>query len=229
MEAQQIIEGANGVRVKLDDAVEPYLYSTEFLLGSLNSGFVEVALRTRCLQDDTGPACSVPVVAGTGRYDLSPEIMVVRAASIDGAREPLKRTTTAVLDKIEPGWNSMVPARQGRPEYIVFDAAQKTATLFPVPAENGTLRLRVWRTPDESEQLEDLEDEPVIVLPDPMVVVDWVLHECYLVKDSELYDPERSKFHLGLFEARTGPRPSLQALMAWSTSPMGRRTQVADF
>lgn len=229
MEAQQILGGPNGVRYLLNDPVEPYLWPTEFLLGSLNSGYVEVALRTRCLQDDTGPACRVSLVAGKAAYNLYPEVMVVRAAYIDGQRDPLTRTTAAQLDVLEPGWCNPSHARQGRPEYIVFDAAQKTATLYPVPTENGTLRLRVWRIPDESEQIEELDDEPVIELPDPMVMKHWVLHECFLVKDSELYDPERAALHLQQFEDRFGPRPTIQAIQQWSVSPPGRRTKIVDF
>lgn len=229
MEAKQILEGPTGVRVMLDDTTEPYLYETDFLLASLNSGIAEVALRTRCLQDDTGPACTVETKAGTSRYTLLPEVIVVRAAHIVGQRDPLKRTTAAMLDKLEPGWCSDAVPRQGRPEYIVFDLAQKSITLFPVPAEVAELRLRIWRLPDESEQIEDLCDEPVILLPDPMVLKHWVLHECYLVKDSELYDPERAALHLQQFEERFGPRPTIQALQQWSVSPPGRRTQVVDF
>jgi hypothetical protein len=229
MEAQQILEGPAGVRVMLDDTAEPYLYPTEFLIASLNSGIAEVSLRTRCLQDDTGPACMVPLVAGISRYHLLPEVIVVREAHIVGQRYPLKRTTAAMLDKLEPGWCSNAVPRQDRPEYIVFDLAQKSITLFPVPAEAGELRLRIWRLPYESEQIEDLSDEPAIMLPDPMVLKHWVLHECYLVKDSEKYDPERAAMHLQQFEERFGPRPTIQALQQWSVSPLGRRMKVVDF
>jgi len=229
MEAKQILEGPTGVRVMLDDTTEPYLYETDFLLASLNSGIAEVALRTRCLQDDVGPACTVAIEAGTSRYTLLPEVLVVRAAHIVGRRDPLKRVTAATLDKLEPGWCSDVVLRQGTPEYIVIDLAQKSITLFPVPAENAELRLRVWRLPDESEQIEALDDEPAIMLPDPMVLKHWVLHECYLVKDSELYDPERAATHLQQFEERFGPRPTIQALQQWSVSPMGRRVKVVDY
>lgn len=229
MEAKQILEGPTGVRVMLDDTTEPYLYETDFLLASLNSGIAEVALRTRCLQDDVGPACTVAIAAGTSRYTLLPEVLVVRAAHITGRRDPLKRVTAAMLDKLEPGWCSDVVLRQGTPEYIVFDLAQKSITLFPVPAEDAELRLRVWRLPDESEQIEYMDDEPAILLPDPMVLKHWVLHECYLVKDSELYDPERAALHLQQFEERFGPRPTIQALQQWSVSPPGRRMKVVDF
>lgn len=229
MEAKHIIEGPNGVRVMLDDAIEPYLYPNEFLLASLNSGITEVALRTRCLHDDSGPACSVPLVAGTSRYTLLPEVLVVRAAHIVGRRDPLQQVTAAMLDKLEPGWCSDTVLRQGTPEYIVFDLSQKSITLFPVPAEAAELRLRVWRLPDQSEQIEELDDEPAIALPDPMVLKHWVLHECYLVKDSELYDKERAALHLQQFEDRFGPRPTIQALQQWSVSPMGRRTKVMDY
>ena len=229
MEAEQIIAGPNGVRVALDDTIEPYLYANEFLLGSLNSGYIEVALRTRCLQADTGRACTVAVVAGTAAYALAPEILVVRAAHIDGQRDQLTRTTAAQLDKLEPGWCSSGYARQGRPEYIVFDAAQKMATLYPVPEEDTTLRLRVWRLPSEAEQIERLSDESPIQLPDPLVMKHWVLHEAYLVKDSELYDPERAATHLSQFEDRFGPRPTIQQLQLWSTSPAGRRMKVMDY
>lgn len=228
MTASAIIEGSGGARELLDDTVEPYLYSDETLLAFLNSGFTEVALRTRCLQDNyPSPACSVDVVAGTAGYTLTKEVMVVRAAHITGRRDPLHRVTAAMLDKACPEW--VQEAREGTPEYILFDATTKSITLYPVPNAAATLKLRVWRIPDESEQLADLDGEPVIVLPDPFVMVDWVLHKAYMLKDSELYDPERAAAHLALFTERFGPRPDLQALMAWSTSPPGRRQMVVDY
>ena len=57
----------------------------------------------------------------------------------------------------------------------------------------------------------------------------WVAHECYLMKDADIHDPERAALHLSHFDERFGPRPNLQALTAWSTSPPGRRTKVRDY
>lgn len=227
MEARTIIAGPNGVREDLDDQTTPYLYSDDMLLASLNSAYAEVCFRTRCLKDDTSEACTIALTAGSARYDVAPEVIAVRAAHVSYQKDPLTLCTTGVLDQVEPGWSHM--PREGKTEYAVFDASQKKIVLYPAPPENGSLLLRVWRTPNEAEQLDSLDEESIVHLPEPMAVKHWVLYEAYLKKDGEMYDPERANQHLGLFEEQFGPRPSLLAMNLWSTSPACRRTRIQDF
>lgn len=217
------------VRDTLDDNSSPPLYSDEELTRYLNNAVREACLRARLLQDDSGDACRVPMLAGVTRYDLEPEVLVVRAVHITGRREPLLRTTAARLDRIAPGWSheTQLP---GTPQYAIFDVQQKTLTLHRPPIGDGTIYLRVWRQPSVAEQLEQPDDEPVLRLTDPESLKHWALAEAYLKKDGELYDPEKAATHDGIFTARFGPRPDEHTLTLWSTQPItGPRNRQPDY
>lgn len=210
------------VRNDLDDKVERYLYSDEELTGYANTAVLEAAIRARLLKADaiTAPdLCKITVVAGQADYTLSPDIFVVTHAFIKGGCRKLTRITTASLDKLRPGWDMAETTDTGEPEYLIMDVAQSTVRLWPRPAVAGELHLRVWRKPLESELMIAPQDVPCINIPDPESLKDWILHEAYLVKDTELYDPERSSTHLSLFEQRFGKRPTVAEMARWNDNP----------
>jgi hypothetical protein len=217
------------VRDVLDDHATPPLYTDDELTRYLNTAVSEACLRARLLKDDSGDACRIALVEGTARYDIAPEVIVVSAVHVDGRSQPVIRTTAARLDRIHPGWSHEVQTN-GVPEYAIFDPEQKTLTLYPAPAAAGTCYLRVWRLPDESEVMEEDQDEPVITLPDPESLKHWALHEAYLKRDSEMYDPDRAAQHEADFERRFGPRPDVHTLTLWSTQPItGPRRAQLDY
>lgn len=210
------------VRNDLDDIAEPYLYSDEVLTGYLNTAVLEAAIRARLLKDDdiTNPdLCLIPVVAGQADYTIDPLVYVVRHAFIKGASHKLTRITTRSLDKVEPGWDMRPDTERGDPCYLIMDISQRLVRLFPKPQAAGELCLRIWRKPLDEERMESGEDEPCIAIADHESLKDWALHEAYLVKDSELYDPDRSATHLGLFERKFGQRPSENELARWYDNP----------
>lgn len=208
------------VREALDDTATPYLYDDEELTRYLNNAVDEVAIRTRMLQDDNGPACRIDLVAGQARYEYAEEVIVIRAVHVPGRSKPVVRTTAARMDRIRPGW-AHEAQQHGIPEYAVMNLEQKAITLVPPPAEAGVMQLRVWRMPDEGERMEATDDEaePVLFLHGAEGLKHWALFECYMKKDGELHDPKRAETHLGLFEGLFGSRPSLHQLTLWSTQP----------
>lgn len=217
------------VRDLLDDHATPPLYSDEELTRYLNNAVGEAALRLRCLQDDSSDLCRITTVPDQTRYTVADEVLVVRAVHVTGRSDSLTRTTAERLDRIRPGWSHEVQA-SSVPQYVLFDLQQKMLTLFPAPATAGTLYLRVWRLPLPDEQMEGGQDEPAIVLPDPESLKHWALHEAYLKKDAELYDPERAAQHEDVFTRVFGPRPSTHDLMLWSTQPItGPRLMQPDY
>lgn len=211
------------VRRDLDDLVQPYLYEDEELAGWLNQAVLEAAIRARLIKDDatSNPGlCAIALTAGNQVVALDPSIFVVRHATLTGAYQPLKRVTSKTLDRLEPGWDQRPADSLGsEPKYLVLDLAQGEARLWPPPAASGTLHLRVWRKPLEAELMEVADDEPAVRITDPQALKDWALRCAYLVKDSELYDPERAATHEGIFEARFGPRPTEHALQRWLDNP----------
>lgn len=216
-------EGIGLVRRDLDDMAQPYLYSDEEITGWYNQAVLEAAIRARLIKDDhvSNPdLCELTIAADEALVPLHPAIFVVRYAAIVGAYKPLKRVTSKTLDRFEPGWDLREADSLGAdPQYLVMDLAQGQARLWPPPKAECTLRLRVWRKPLDEEKMELPDDEPAIRITDQEALKDWVLRCAYLVKDSELYDPERATTHEGIFETRFGPRPTEHALQRWLDNP----------
>lgn len=226
MDLEQLLAAC---RDALDDNNSPPLWPDEELTRYLNNAVLEAALRTRCLQDDSGTATRLTLVADQARYALLPEVLVVRAVHVTGRSYPLERTTAARLDKVKPGWSHEVQ-QAGIPQYALFDVQQKTLTLYPPPASVGTAYLRIWRLPTADEAMSTIGDEPVITLPNPEQIKHWALHEAYLKKDAETFDPQKAAEHEAEFERVFGPRPSVHDLMLWSTQPIvGARRMPSDF
>lgn len=217
-------------RQLLDDEGGYTLTSDETLVRHFNSAVREACLRTRKLQDDSSEACSITLVAGQARYELAPEILVVRAAFVPRRREPLILTKASRLDVLTPGWAHEVQS-PAVPKYAVFDVGQKTITLQPPPADVGVMRLRVWRLPFDIEEFEPGDDdaEPAVILPNQEALKHWVAFEIYSQKDSELEDLERAKLHYTIFEETYGPRPSNHDLELWSTSRIVGQRMHSEF
>lgn len=212
----------------LDDTVADYLYSDEDLNRRINNAVREVCLRTRVLQDATSSACSVTLVVGQSSYKLASNIMVVRGVFVPTRRDGMKLVTSGRLDKLHPGWSHFDP-HNGIPEFAVFDVGQKRITLYPAPAAVGTMKLRIWRTPNDAELMTKDSHVPIVALPDPEEMMNWAAYESYLTKDGEEGDDKRAGAHLALFDARYGPRPTAAELQNWSTSPLVHSRMSSEF
>lgn len=218
------------VRDVIDDAAGFQLLTDETLTRYLNNAVLEAAIRTRTLQDSESAACSITLVVGQARYELNKKIIVVRAAFVPDRRDGLVLTKASKLDCIAPGWAHQVQ-QNSVPRYAVFDVSGKAITLHPPPDKVGNMKLRVWRLPFEEEEMQVGEPtgEPVLDLPDPESLKHWAAFEVYNHKDSEAYDPERAKYHYGIFEDIYGPRPTNHALQLWSTSRIVGQRMHSEF
>lgn len=227
MELSELLHAA---RQLLDDEGGYTLTDDETLVRHFNSAVREACLRTRKLQDDSSYACRVTLVPGQARYDLEPEVLVVRAAFVPDRREPLILTKASRLDIIAPGWAHQAQ-QNSTPRYAVFDVGQKTITVQPPPALAGEMHLRVWRLPFETEEFEVGDDdvEPAVLLPNQEALKYWVAFEIFSQKDSELEDPDRAARNYTLFEATYGPRPSNHDLELWSTSRIVGQRMHSEF
>lgn len=226
MELQDLIAATREV---IDDTVNnPYLCSDIQLTRYLNNAIREVCIRTRQIQDDSSEVCSIPLVVDQVRYPIDSAIFVVRAVYIVGRSKPLTLCDSWHLDDVAPGWFHEVQT-SGIPEYAIFDAAQNTIVLYPPPSVASTMKLRVWRSPIETELMEESGDDPALQLPDIEEIKHWAAYEVFNNKDGELYDPERSDRELSLFENRFGERPSTHAIKLWSQSRTRAARRVVDY
>lgn len=209
------------LREMLGDQTPPYLWPDKTLDRFLNNAVREACLRARLLKADADTAptlCALSFDAGQKLLTHAPEILVVRSGHVDGVHHRIWSLTAESMDRHWRGWENDCQS-PAAPRYLVMDIAQKTLRLVPTPDAPGVLRIRVWRTPLESEHMRSLEDCPAVYLPDAEELRHWAAHEAYLIKDSEVFDPTRSASHLALFEQRFGARPSLHEMARWADSP----------
>lgn len=210
---------------RLDDTVEPYLYSSARVRDALNDAVRQAAIRKRLLLDrSTEECCSYAVAAEDANVFLHPRVLAVRSARWSGTATPLTLTTLKRMDRDRPDWPSE-PAKD--PTHLIVDAQTGYVVLWPTPAAAGTLSLAVWRAPLESEELEEGDDEPVIDETFHIDLLDWAEHQCYLNKDGEAGDAQRAADAAARFTAKFGRLPTAHEIKCWALSP--RRGQRAEF
>ncbi|MBF0339451.1 MAG: hypothetical protein HQL95_00630 [Magnetococcales bacterium] len=196
-------------RSRLDDLVEPYLWSDQELTQYANQAVIEACLRADLLQDDqTIAICSINVVAGQERYPLHPKVILIKRATMMGnrPRRVLPKSTTAALMQAFPDY----PDQDGTPEYFVQDVGSSQIGLFPRPVADEVLQLLVSRLP-----LSDLvhgADIPEIHPMHHAALVYWMVHEALLKEDSETRNEQKAMQYLQLFEAQFGPRKNAQEM-----------------
>jgi len=210
----------NATRTMVNDQAEPYRWPDEDIDRRLNNAVREACIRARLLKDDADSLpklCSIDYTAGQKTVTYASEILVVRNGAIYCMVDKLWALSAESMDKVAPGWDSTL--QPSVPTYLVVDLSQKRLRLVPTPDTAGTLKLRVWRMPLDSELMVDDSDEPVIALPDPEELCHWAAYECYMVKDAETLDSAAAATELALFEQRFGSRPSLHDMARWADSP----------
>ncbi len=221
----------DATRQMLDDVAEPYLWSDDVLHRFANNAVREVCIRARLLRDDavSSPAiCRVTVpVTAKGRFKLDPSVIALRAATLDDGHYKLWAVSSHDMDRREPGWDGGL-AESGRPLFIVMDLEQKAVQLYPIPAGDVMVNLRVWRVPTPDEQMsdEDGHGEPAVEIPDAEELKHWIAHEAYLIRDEDANNPDLSARHLAIFEERFGRRPSFHDMARWADSPPRRRSST---
>lgn len=220
MEARTLAQLEEDCREELDDAVEPYLWSSERLRKLLNEAVAEANLRARLIVDNATPeVCRIALKAGQAEYPLHPSIIVIRRAVLEsepGAR--LVRTKTHVLDDCQPGWRDS----RGNPKYVVREVRNQVI-VSPVPQQDDVLLLSVWRNPLETEVMESDGDDPTDMGIEPIwhgYLVHWACYRALTKTDAETETPHGAAHHLQQFELAFGPRPTAAYLENLAIDPM---------
>lgn len=209
-------------RVRVDDSTNPPLYSDEVAYGFLNDAVRQAAIRKRLLLDATTEAVCVYDVEGdddaegSASVSIHDRVLAIRSARWSGSTTPLCLTTLKVLDKDRPEWPSQVA---NVPTHLIVDRQTGKVDLWPAPAEDGTLRMCVWRLPLESEEVEGESDEPIVDAVFHTELIDWMAHLAYLQKDSETEDQQRAVMAERRFTETFGRLPSAHEIKCWGLSP----------
>lgn len=183
------------VREELDDTVEPYLWSNEFLADCATDAQNEACRRARLLIDSsTEDIADIEIEAATHTYDLDPRVIRVERAIVAGETLPLRFVLRRDMDVIRPGWEDEAA---GTPEFIIPDWSSRKVRLHPTPDADGTLRMTVIRLP--LLPVNDLDDEFEIPEHFQRNLRHWVKHRAYLKSDSETLDKQASADALAMF------------------------------
>lgn len=211
-------------RARVSDQVLPYLWSEDEVQEYLDDAHNEAVERSNGIRDSaTASICTIAVTADVADYALSPRILSVERAKLDNRNIPLDLTSTAEMDRGTSvrvrDWRSSYPGslsqnqtgagweqQAGQPKYLVleFDNALWRAKLSPIPTENDTLRLHVFRLP--LALLDDDDLEPEIAYRLHIRLVDWMEHRAYSKKDAETYDEAKAARAAAAFTSAFGER-----------------------
>jgi len=191
-------------RVDADDAVKPYLWSSDEVIGWFNEAEEEACLRANLIPEKEDPAiCQIAVSQADGSvyrlHELIHEIEYVSLTDAAGVRYRLDITDRHELDRIRPNWRT----ESRRPTGIIrYDTKLE---LDSVVDGSYTLNIEVFRLPRRPMAAE--KDCPEINRIHHKHLVQWVLHRAYEKPDSETLNPEKSARALAKFEEYFGTRP----------------------
>ena len=193
-------------RTHLLDAVEPYFWSSEEIVGFLNEAVQEACERAKLIEDRASPeACSIILVPGQSTYDLHRSVLQIKRLALQGL--PLEETSVEALDCISPGWEN----RSGKPSCFVFEQATGTTParvrLVATPNQAGTIALTVYRGALKPLSPDLGFGKPEIAERFHERLLDWAYHRAYLKQDADAFDPKKAAESLGLFVQAFGDRP----------------------
>jgi hypothetical protein len=163
------------------DTATPYLWSDAEIADWLNDAIEEACQRAHILEDATSAFTSFTVAAGTEYTALPDYVLKLIRVTVDGQR--IDATSIEELDANHAYWETQEGDTQG---YI--HGRDGTLRLYPLPAANVAVKLRVSRLPVDLLSADiDAEEIP---LPRPWhaKLFNWV-HRCALMKnDTETQD-----------------------------------------
>lgn len=197
-------------RLKLDDSVEPYLWSDEFLDGAVNRAQDEAVMRIGGFSDDYTPRVSTTLaVAGSSTVVLDPDVLKVEEVYVANAK--LISTTDAAMDALNPSWRDDI----GPP--LKYISGIGAITIYPIPDKDYVLSLNVRRGAlSKLTQDAHIPEIPSALRPR---LLHWVLYEAYQLPDVDAMNPKAAETHLAAFEGVFGKQPTAKFLNAWAKYP----------
>ena len=176
------------------------LWKTPELKNYANEAVKEVALRTRCLIDNSGTADFNEfdfVVNQTDTPMLDHRILVIKRVLWNGA--PLERQHRHRLDYSKrEWWTDTIDAPTG-----FMMTHPRVITVYPKPTVIGTLKIECIRLP--LVEMTASSDEPEIPLQWRKDAVSWMCHLAYQKNDADTKDAQQSDYYEGVFARRFGP------------------------
>ena len=213
---------------RLYDVATPPLWSNDEFVRNFNDAVRQVCIRQRALLEHTSSdVCSIAVSAGQQLVDLHPSILAVRFARQDGVSpcdtRPLGITAKRLFRE-RPQWDSDTTT-DGNLEFWIPDYQTGKLALYPLPTQDYTLRLGVWRMPLPAEEFTatDIDGPDKLPVISPVWhtdLLDWVEFRCFSKPDADAESQQLASAAAARFTAKVGRLPSATEIRLWGVSPV---------
>lgn len=196
----------NICRSRLDDTVEPYLWSDDELLSYANKTLREVCRRTKCLRDDS---LVITTIIGEADYKLPDYVLEVTEVQM--------MTNDNYLIRLWPSHKSKIgcyyQTYMGLPQRYLTDAIDGYLSFFPTPNLAVSMVVGTIKLPQKLLATSNT----FAPLPIPMPLHDGVengmLANAYLKNDTDTANISRAQYYAQLFDTQFGTAMSANALM----------------
>lgn len=182
-------------RLDVADVATPYLWEDAEFFRYADEAQKQFTRLTDGIPESTSaPVTEIAVTAGNDTYALSPLVLKVRAARTLSDGRPLE--VLNLEDMVTRG--NYFDGRTGTVKVVVTGMDVDTVRVWPMPSEDMTVKLSVFRMP-----LVDITDVSVAFEIAPhhhLNLLDWVKHRAYRKQDAEAFDKQKSDEFKTAFE-----------------------------
>jgi len=200
-------------RQYLGDAVAPYLWPDDFLVGALNRAEQEAATRTLCLFDDSTAAITqITLANGTADYAQDARVLRIEGIHLNG-----KLLTQVDPDDLPRLVGAEWATHTGVPTHWFSNGSR--LTLYPLPdstVAGDKIYLSVYRQPA---QAFTTLTSPEIDAYQHRALIHWACYEALQVIDADNARADMAMPHLAQFEQVFGPVVSWRVQLHQRRSP----------
>ena len=182
MTPQELLDRA---RLKLDDTIEPYLWSDDELLDYLNQSLTILLSETGLYSHYN--SANVPANTSVIVPDNSDALLGISEVKFDN--NPLVNVDLPEF--------FLMPSGKGTPRFYSFDYLTKTIHLHPTPSTDGVLSFK--RKDTVFITWANLNTQLPFDQKYHLYLVDGMCAFAYLKADSEVYNPQQSERHMLIF------------------------------
>ena len=191
-------------QASVDQDADNRLWSFNELALFANEAVREVAIRTKCIRENTSALAVHSIAAadvGNPWIALDSRVLQIKRARWEG--KPIGLAWRHQLDEGQTDWES---EQSDGEKYLVFDSGAREFRLYPHPSVDGTLTLDVVREPIS--KMVEPNDVPEVPQKYLFGAINWMCHLAYQKMDSETANPQLADRFETVFERQFGGRLS---------------------
>lgn len=190
----------------LDDAIEPYLWSTAWLKRYVSEAIYEACMRAPLITRVKTNA----ITAAVTDYAIDSSIRQITVAKLDLATSPLDQVTEATLAFTKgSAWRQ----HTGTPTNYIRTGHK--LRLYPIPLVDDTLVMSTTNIPDDNFYLDD-DIDPAY----HKALMFYVVYKAYMLNDADTYNPIKAADFLAMFNNVFGDRNTAKYDAVAQSTPM---------